>query len=138
MSNENIENLEEVAQQILSDGGPTKEKIKGVPETTADGVIGSSGTNRKGGSKKGNAYTTKNGAIASAGADKREKKNEALVKKEKPETVAVFSTKNVVWDEVGKLSKGYNIVQKDKADKWLKRSHVRIATPEEVARDFGL
>jgi uncharacterized protein (UPF0332 family) len=36
------------------------------------------------------------------------------------------------------LSKyGYNIVEKDAAEKWLTRSHIRTATPEEVAREFG-
>lgn len=137
MSNEEI-NVEQVAEQIFNDGGPTKEKIKGVPETTADGVIGSSGTNRKGGAKKSNAYVTNNGAIGSAAADRQPKQKKESVEVKKPETVAIYSTKNVVWDEVGKLSKGYNIVTKDKADKWLTRNHVRLATPEEVAKDFGL
>lgn len=60
-------------------------------------------------------------------------------KKSKSETtVALHSTKNVFWPEIGKLSFGYNIVEKDIADKWLTRSHVRIATPEELAREFGV
>jgi hypothetical protein len=28
-------------------------------------------------------------------------------------------------------------VTKQAADKWTTRDHIRIATPEEVARDFG-
>lgn len=52
-------------------------------------------------------------------------------------TVAIHSTKNVVWEGVGKIDKGYNIVSKAEADKWLTRSHVRLATPEEVAREYG-
>ena len=52
-------------------------------------------------------------------------------------TVAIHSTKNVVWEGVGKVEKGYNIVSKAEADKWLTRSHVRLATPEEVAREYG-
>lgn len=55
----------------------------------------------------------------------------------KEETVAIFSTKNVTWSEVGKVYRGYNIVSKSAADKWLTRSHVRLATPEEVAKEFG-
>jgi hypothetical protein len=51
--------------------------------------------------------------------------------------VALFSTKNVTWSEVGKVYRGYNIVEKDAAEKWLTRSHIRIATPEEVAKEFG-
>ena len=53
------------------------------------------------------------------------------------ETVAIYSTKNVTWAGVGKVYTGYNIVEKDAAAKWLTRSHIRTATPEEVAREFG-
>jgi hypothetical protein len=55
----------------------------------------------------------------------------------KAETVAIYSTKNVTWNGVGKVYRGYNIVEKDAADKWLTRDHCRIATPEEVAKEFG-
>ena len=53
------------------------------------------------------------------------------------ETVAIHSTKNVVWEGVGKVEKGYNILKKSEAEKWLTRGHTRIATPEEVAREYG-
>jgi|GEM_PF-2428220 hypothetical protein len=56
----------------------------------------------------------------------------------KKPTVAIYSDRNVSWIGVGKISKGYNIVTKDQADKWLTRNHVREATPEEVASEFGL
>ncbi len=55
----------------------------------------------------------------------------------KPEKVAIHSTKNVSWDGVGNVSKGYNIVTQAQADKWLTRSHIRMATPQEVAQEFG-
>jgi hypothetical protein len=73
--------------------------------------------------------------IGSGSADKKElpKPNAA---KEK-DTVALYSTRNVTWSGVGQVSKGYNIVTKQTADKWVTRDHIRIATPEEVARDFG-
>ena len=51
--------------------------------------------------------------------------------------VALFSTKSVRWEEVGTLNRGYNIVTDKQAEKWLTRSHVRIATPEEVQKAFG-
>jgi len=51
--------------------------------------------------------------------------------------VAIHSTKSVRWEEVGSVSKGYNIVTKAQADKWLTRGHVRIATPDEVKKAFG-
>jgi len=53
------------------------------------------------------------------------------------EKVALHSTKSIRWEEVGSLSKGYNIVTKAQADKWLTRGHVRIASPEEVQKAFG-
>lgn len=52
------------------------------------------------------------------------------------EKVAVYSTRNVSWDGVGTIKRGYNIMTQAKADKWLTRSHTRLATPQEVAKEF--
>lgn len=52
------------------------------------------------------------------------------------EKVAVYSTRNVSWDGVGTISRGYNIMTRAKADKWLTRDHARLATPEEVAKEY--
>lgn len=64
-----------------------------------------------------------------------------IVKKEKKaakkDTVAIHSTKNVTWSGVGKVYVGYNIVEKEESEKWLTRSHIRLATPQEVAKEFG-
>lgn len=57
------------------------------------------------------------------------------VKKE--DTVALFSKGNIHWDEVGVLLRGYSVVSKTAADKWLTFPNVRVATPEEVAADFA-
>jgi hypothetical protein len=57
--------------------------------------------------------------------------------KPRKETVAIHSTRNVVWEGVGKIEKGYNIVSKTDADKWLTRGHTRLVTPEELAREYG-
>jgi hypothetical protein len=78
---------------------------------------------------------TKTGAIGSMAADGPSK----TVKPEADlgEKVAIHSTKSVRWEEVGSISKGYNIVTKAQADKWLTRKHVRIASPEEVQKAFG-
>jgi hypothetical protein len=59
-------------------------------------------------------------------------------KKDEDKIVAVFSTKNVTWNGVGKVYRGYNIVTQEEADLWVTRSHIRVATPEEVAKEFGL
>ena len=74
------------------------------------------------------------GATTAAVAAPRKKNSKS---QEKKETVALYSTKNVSWSEVGKVYRGYNIVEKDAADKWLTRPHIRMATPEEVAKEFG-
>ena len=78
---------------------------------------------------------TETGAIGSMAADGKSKKVKPEV--DLSEKVAIHSTKSVRWEEVGAISKGYNIVSKAQADKWLTRSHVRIATPEEVKKAFG-
>jgi len=73
--------------------------------------------------------------IGSASANKKEAVKPAAEKEQ--EKVAIHSNKNVSWSGVGTLSRGYNIVTKAAAEKWLTRYYTRIATPEEVARDFG-
>jgi hypothetical protein len=78
---------------------------------------------------------TQTGAIGSMAADGPSKTIKSDV--DLSEKVAIHSTKSVRWEEVGAISKGYNIVTKAQADKWLSRSHVRIATPEEVKKAFG-
>ena len=74
------------------------------------------------------------GATTAAVPSPRKKKEKTAEVKEK---VALYSTKNVTWSEVGKVYRGYNIVDKAASEKWLTRSHIRVATPEEVAKEFG-
>ena len=64
---------------------------------------------------------------------------EVLLEEEKPkqEKVALFSERNIFWNGVGEVVKGYNIVTKEVSEKWLTHSKVRIATPQEVARYYG-
>lgn len=80
-----------------------------------------------------------NGAI---GATKKTRAKKTTVKVDaSPETVekiAIHSDKNYYWASAGKIYRGYNIVAKEKADKWLTRTGVRLATPEEVAKEFGV
>jgi hypothetical protein len=51
---------------------------------------------------------------------------------------AIYSEKNMNWVGVGVVKKGYNIVTKEAADKWLTRKGIREATAEEVASHYGL
>jgi hypothetical protein len=77
------------------------------------------------------------GVLGSKPAVKVEKKKTVKPKVE-GETVAVYSKRNISWTYVGELIKGYNIVPEAMLEKWLTRDGVRIATPEEVAKEFGL
>jgi hypothetical protein len=53
------------------------------------------------------------------------------------EKVAVYSTKNITIPGLGKVYRGYNIVTKDAANQWTTKEYIRLATPEEVAKEFG-
>jgi hypothetical protein len=51
--------------------------------------------------------------------------------------VALFAPNSIVYPGLGRLNKGYTIVESDKAQNWLKISDkVREATPQEVASAF--
>lgn len=124
-------------ENVAAENGIGKVKIKGMPETDDNNVIGSSRTNAIGKKKTGSVGTTGNGAIGSKKAE-----SQKVVLEDKPkankDSVAIYSTRNVDWPGVGKISKGYNIVTPKEAEQWKTRSHIRVATPEEVAREFGL
>lgn len=64
-------------------------------------------------------------------------KKAPVAKETKQDTVAIHSTRNVSWSGVGSVKIGYNIVSKAAAELWLKRGHIRLATPEEVAQEYG-
>jgi hypothetical protein len=66
--------------------------------------------------------------------EEKPKEKKAEVQKDK---VALFSEKNVFWEGVGRVGKGYNIVDGESAKKWLKRNFIRLATPEEIKQEFG-
>ena len=112
---EEVKEDDKQAEGVISAPEPV-ESVKKVPAIApvADGVIGS----------------------ASASVTKANKKPKAVEGKE-VEKVAVYSSKNVTWTGVGKVYVGFNIVTKEQADKWLTRNHTRLATPEEVAKEFG-
>jgi hypothetical protein len=63
---------------------------------------------------------------------------EVLSKPKPPEEkTAVYSLRNLTWNGVGALVKGYNIVTVEEAEKWITNKSVRSATPEEVKRAYG-
>jgi galactitol-specific phosphotransferase system IIB component len=81
--------------------------------------------------------SVENGVIGVAQTPRPEKKAVMSMSQESKKTVAIHSTKNVSWTGVGKVYRGYNIVTPEQSEKWLTRNHIRLATPEEVAKEFG-
>jgi len=132
---ENETNAQSVSD-VISDINAT---IAEAPETEDANIIGSKTAGRKGGKKEGSLAPDDNGIFISGEKSPKPKKA-ASPKSNKPknETVAIYSERNVNWRDVGKISKGYNIVSTEAAKKWLTRSYIREATPEEVAREFGV
>ena len=54
------------------------------------------------------------------------------------EKIAVYSERNVFWEEVGRLQRGYSFMTREEAKPWLQLRGVREATPDEVAMHFNL
>ena len=80
------------------------------------------------------------GAIGSTTVkNKPRPKIERPAKEEEPEVekVAIYSPGNIHWDEVGVISTGYNFVTEKEADRWVTLAGVRLATPEEIAKEFN-
>ena len=67
----------------------------------------------------------------------RETKEPVIKEKVPTEKVAIYSLRNMSWNGVGELIKGYNIVTSEEAEKWVTNKSVRTATPEEVKRAYG-
>jgi len=78
-----------------------------------------------------------NGVIGVTQTPRSAKEVKNTSNKKSNKTVAIYSSKNVSWTGVGKVYRGYNIVTPEQSEKWLTRNHIRLATPEEVAKEFG-
>jgi hypothetical protein len=91
--------------------------------------------------RKSNLNTEKESkTVASRAADSALAKKKIESKEEAPKKdskVALWSNKNIRWTGTGSLVKGYNIVTKEAADKWLSKQGIRKATPEEIATYYG-
>ena len=56
-----------------------------------------------------------------------------------PDKVAVFVRGGLYDNSLGRLEKGYQILDSEKADAWIKiTSRVREASPNEVASAYGV
>ena len=139
MSENNNSEFKDVPLAQLEDGEaliphPLVEKYKEAvkAQEEREGVISS---DKVATSPNVSVVSNEENVIGSGSADKKESSSPKAAKEK--DTVAIHSTRNVTWSGVGQVSRGYNIVTKQAAEKWLRRDHVRLATPEEVARDFG-
>ena len=102
-------------------------------QTDANGVIAS--PTKKAG-KPAPSIAVVNGAIGSPGASRKNPAKAVAEPKTKKETVALYSTRNVFWEGVGEVKRGYNFVTPEQAKFWEKRIHIRLATPEEIKEAF--
>lgn len=111
-----------------------------IEDKTEDGQTVITGPKQVKAPRKSNTRANNDGIVSSNAADyaltKKQQLQEKKSEKDK-EKVALWSSSNVRWTGVGSLSKGYNIINKEAAEKWLTRNGVREATPEEVATHYG-
>lgn len=153
MSEDNLN--KDIVEDLVIDEETKTEEVKGLEDLIADlevsipkpvlaeesvdnKVISSEDTPKSSKSKKTTLSEVDNGVIGSSWADRKDVVTpNTKFNDKKEETVAIFSTRNVTWPNVGKVSTGYNIVKASEAEKWLTRSHVRLATPEEVAKEYN-
>jgi hypothetical protein len=87
--------------------------------------------------KRSSVKSVQDNVIGSPSAEANFNEPNKKVEKTGKVTTAIHSSKNVHWEGVGKVHKGFNIVSHEEAEKWLTRKHIRIATPEEVAEEYG-
>jgi len=104
-------------------------------------VIGSDKVNPNREPPKSASKTDESGIISTATADNFKDKvfnPESTTPKPGDKDTAIHSDKNMNWQGIGRISKGYNIVKKEAAEMWLTRKGIRKADPEELATHYGM
>jgi hypothetical protein len=129
--------VEIVETPVVEEVTPEPVKVEEAPEAVEEQAVVGTDSLAESTAEVQAVGTVAGGAIGVASAPRAPKKAAPVKKKAAKETVALYSTKNVTWPGVGKVYKGYNIVDQEAATQWLTRSHIRTATPEEVAKEFG-
>jgi len=122
MSEQKITQVEKTANEF----GISVSKIEAVEEENVVITIPKKKTNTK-----ASADSIINNTIGSS-IEKEEPKKEELKKKK----VALYSSRNVFWEGVGEVQRGYNFVTQEQADKWMTRIHIRFVTPKEIKEAF--
>jgi hypothetical protein len=129
--------VEAVEAPVVEEVTPEPIKVEETPAVEEQAVVGTDSF-AESVSEVQVVGSVADGAIGVASTPRPAKKApKAANKKAVQDTVAIHSTKNVTWPGVGKVYTGYNIVDKDASVQWLTRSHIREATPDEVAKAFG-
>lgn len=129
--------VETVEAPVVEEVTPEPVKVEEAPEAVEEQAVVGTDSFAQSVAEVQAVGPVADGAIGVASAPRPAKKVAPSKKKATQETVALHSTKNVTWPGVGKVYSGYNVVDKAAADQWLTRSHIRVATPEEVAKAFG-
>lgn len=122
---------------ILSVITQTKSNIS-VSEELPENVIGTQSVGQRKRNPVSNARSNDDGVVTVGSADNFKNKEFKKDTKTPEDKVAIFSEKNMHWQGIGGISKGYNIVTKEAAEKWLTRKGIREATAQEVATHYGL
>lgn len=130
-----VEETVELVEEPVLPSEPVEE-LKPVEAEEPKNVI-SSGSQRSSQPAEVAGITSVENGVIGTGKVKTKPKAEKVASKKTDDRVAIYSTKNVAWNGVGKVNKGYNVVSKDVAAKWLEKSYIRVASPEELAKEFG-
>ena len=127
------EKAAEVVAEVLAEA-----KIEEAPKPAEDVITGPKGTPKDEVEALAPVADGVIGTAKKSVAPKPAAPKKAPAKATKDDEVALYSSRNMHWDGLGKLSKGFNIVSKAAADQWLTKEAVRLADPKEIARVYGL
>tara|TARA_R110000822_G_scaffold90073_5_gene208358 strand:+ start:7903 stop:8394 length:492 start_codon:yes stop_codon:yes gene_type:complete len=123
---------EEVVEEVVVEEAPKAEE-----EEDSSFVINSDSSPKpKKPTPKKALAPVADGVIGSGGSDSPMPKPQKAKPVNDADAVGIYSTRNIRWENVGQVWRGYNIVSKSDSEKWLERPQIRVATPEEIAREF--
>lgn len=140
LSARSVAELKMMAQEQGVDvTGLKKAQIVEALEATGDNVITSATIKPSGQVSDPSATSNAQGVLISPQPAKVQTTPKPEPRPEMDETkVALYVSRNLAWNGVGKLSQGFNFVSREVADKWLTLRAVREASPEEVASHYGI
>jgi hypothetical protein len=133
-----VEATQEVTPEVEPEVEPEAPVVVEEPVAEpVENVISSGSQGKAEPAEEAVGLTSVAGGAIGTGTVKRKPVAKKAIPTTKTDTVAIFSTKNVSWQGVGKVFKGHNIVTAEQAAKWLEKDYVRVATPEDVAQEYG-